>query len=336
MKPTIKDVAKQAEVSIATVSRILNNTSKGYSQKTEKHVMETIEMMGYHPNAIARGLVNKKTQTIGVLLPELSGMVSSAILDGIEEEAHKADLSVMICNTSTEGEKTIHYLRVLEEKQVDGIIFASQFFSRRYEKIVEKMNIPVVVVSTLAENTNVPFVKVNDEQASFDATSYLVKRNHTNIGMISGGVDDPIAGMPRIEGFKRALSEHKLLFHENLIASNGGFSFEDGKEGLNTLISNNPSLTAIFAASDEIAIGVIAEAYKKGIKIPDDISIIGYDNISISGVTIPPLTTVSQPFQYLGGKAVKLLLQEIQQQYSARSEIVSHEIIERSTVKELI
>ena len=175
MRPTINDVAKQAGVSIATVSRIINGQT-GYTAETRKKVVNVIQEMGYIPNAIARGLVNKRTKTIGVLLPSLSSRLSAALLKGIESSAHQLDYSVIICDTESDGKRTVEYLDVLSEKQVDGIIITSEWLKDVYEEAIEAMKIPVVLVLTSSLHLQVPYIKVDDYQASYQATKYLIEK----------------------------------------------------------------------------------------------------------------------------------------------------------------
>ncbi len=149
MNPTIKDVAKKADVSVATVSRILNNLT-GYSDKTRQKVMQAIRELGYQPNAIARGLVNKRTETIGVLVPDLSGSFASEVLSGVEDFAQLHGYSVIVCNTDEDGKRTMNYLQVLREKQVDGILLVSEPLKEEYYRTLQDMRTPFVLISSLS------------------------------------------------------------------------------------------------------------------------------------------------------------------------------------------
>ncbi|WP_223067817.1 LacI family DNA-binding transcriptional regulator [Paenibacillus caui] len=333
MNPTIKDVAKKANVSIATVSRVLNNLS-GYSDKTKQIVLETIKEMGYQPNAIARGLINKRTETIGVLLPNVSSSFSSGLLHGIEQYAHDHNYSVVICNTDDVGKRTMKYLKVLREKQVDGVIFASEVLQDEYYEALKAMNIPVTLVSSKTSHPSVPYVKVDDRKAAYDAVSYLIRKGHKKIAMISGTKEDVIAGIPRIEGYKQALKDNGLTFrNKNLVY--GDFMFDSGCKSMEQLLQNSNDFTAVFAASDEMAIGALSVAIRKGIKVPDRISIIGYDNIKLTEMVVPPLTTVEQPLSQMGAIACEKLISMIETGRVVESSIVEHKIVERQTVKTL-
>lgn len=334
MNPTIRDVAKRANVSVATVSRILNNLS-GYSDQTKQKVLQTIEEMGYQPNAIARSLNNKRTQTIGVLFPIVSSEFSSEILYGVEGYAHEHNYSVLVCNTEIDGTRTMKYLNLLREKQIDGIILASETLKEEYYDILESARIPVVLVSSQSGRQDVPFVKVDDKQAAYDATRYLIDRGHRDIAMISGTKGDPIAGTPRVEGYRLALHDYGIEFAEDLVQY-GDFLYESGCEAMKSLLQQKRPFTALFAASDEMAIGALSEASRRGIRVPDDISIIGYDNLRLSRMMTPALTTVHQPLNEMGKLASEKLISMIETGEAAASSIVTHAIMERQTVKTLI
>ncbi|WP_347553222.1 LacI family DNA-binding transcriptional regulator (plasmid) [Pseudalkalibacillus hwajinpoensis] len=333
MNPTIQDVAKAANVSIATVSRVLNN-QPGFSQKTKQRVLQAIEEIGYQPNAIARGLVNRNSGTIGVLFPSVSGLLSSEVLHGIEARANEEGYSVIVCNTAADHEKTLKYIQLLSEKRVDGLVFVSEEVNEEYYKAFQRMGVPVVLVLTQSYKYPLPYVKVDDSHAAYTATNYLIESGHERIGMLSGNPNDLLAGRSRIEGFKRALLEAELPYSESLVKKQTSFTYEDGINSLPRLLERHPEITGIFAASDEIAIGAIAAAYKLGIRIPEDVSIIGYDNLKLSEMSIPPLTTISQPFQRMGEKAIEMVL-TLKNDKQAESSVMPHHLVERESVKKI-
>ncbi|QTN00568.1 LacI family DNA-binding transcriptional regulator [Sediminibacillus dalangtanensis] len=336
MKPTIKDVAKHANVSIATVSRILNHTSVGYSTKTENLVRQAVEELGYRPNAVARGLINNKTQTIGVLFPDVSGMLTSELLYGLEEVAHRCGHSVIFCNTSSSGEKTLDYLQLLSEKRVEGVIFGSSLLTETYYNAITAMNIPAVLVSTKSKKHPLPYVKVDDKDAAYTATAYLIKKGHRRIAMLSGNPDDSVAGKPRIDGYREALLDSGLKGEDSLVFAADGFSYEDGRSLFTQFYETATDVTAVFAASDEMAVGALSTAYQMNVRIPDQLSIIGYDNLKISEMAIPPLTTVEQPLRDMGKKAAELLFEGMETGTPGKSIIMPHRIIERQSVKQLV
>ncbi|WP_144480738.1 LacI family DNA-binding transcriptional regulator [Cytobacillus oceanisediminis] len=334
MSHTIKDVAKQAKVSTATVSRVLNGLS-GFSKETEEKVLRAIKELGYQPNAIARGLVSNKSNTVGILFPEVSSQFSSNILRGVEKAVHDLGSSVIVCNTASQGKRTMKYLQLLAEKRVDGILFVSEKMTEEYYKQLESMKVPVVLVSTESYQYPLPFVKVDDKHAAFTATDYLVKMGHSKIGMIGGNTQDPIAGQTRVDGFKQAMAYNGLAIIEESIIHSPGFSFKDGYIHFPKLLEQSPDLTAIFAASDELALGAISSAHKAGIKIPDELSIIGYDNLPVAEMAIPPLTTVAQPLEQMGRVAAEMLFTMMAEGTIVESRIMPHSVVERDSVKRL-
>ncbi|MGD6878176.1 LacI family DNA-binding transcriptional regulator [Bacillus infantis] len=333
MSYTIKDVAKKANVSIATVSRILND-QPGYSEKTKIKVMQVIEQLGYQPNAVARGLINKRTHTIGVLFPKLSSTLATDLLDGIEKAANENGSSVIVCHTESNGEKTMNYLQLLIEKRVDGIIFASEILKDEYYQYVKKAKMPIVLLSTESYIFPVPYVKVNDFSAAYSAAKYLIDKGHSLIGMISGNKADIVAGKPRIDGFQRALIDHGLPCEDKNIVNSRAFGFQDGLVGLRKMLGQFPEATAIFAASDEIAMGILSAAFELGIKVPEELSVIGYDNLSLAEMTIPPLTTIGQPLVKMGEMSAQMLFDILKTGETPESRIVPHKVIERLSVKE--
>ena len=332
-KPTIKDVAAKANVSVATVSRVLNGLD-GYSEETKQKVTAIVEKMGYQRNAIARNLKIKTTHTIGVLLPKVETTFYIEILNGIEDMAHKNNYSVFICNTGVNSNLTPYYLNVLSERQVDGIIVCSLSPKDTYDKDIVNTKIPCILVSTISPRFPIPYIKVDDYQASYAATNYLIKHGHTKIAMIGGEKEDPIAGLPRLEGYIAALKEHNLPINDSLI-KHGGFSFKEGKNSMKELLNENKKFTAIFASCDDIALGVMFIAHKRGISIPKDLSIIGYDNTKISEMVYPPLTTIAQPSYEMGQKSVEMLITTLTTDKKCENIIMPFEIIKRETVKKL-
>lgn len=334
MDPTIKDVARLSKVSIATVSRILNN-KPGYSEETKDRVMKAIEELGYQPNGVARGLISKRTRTIGILVPELSSMVASEVIKGIEDVSHQNGSSVIVCNTDSNGKRTMEYLKLLSEKRVDGVIFASETLKKEYYKTLSEMRVPVVLLSTLSIDYQLPYIKVDDFQAAYKAVQYLIENGHEKIAMISGNKEDPIAGEPRIAGYKKALYDNGIIFREEWFVGFDAYNFENGYKGMTTLEDRKTGVTAIFASSDELAAGVLSRAYELGIIVPEQLSVIGYDNTKLAKMVIPPLTTVEQPLYQMGCEAAEMLYEMLLSGKDVSSRILPHKIIERKTVKNL-
>ena len=332
-KPTIKDVAQKSNVSVATVSRILNHLD-GYTEDTRKKVTNIVNEMGYRRNAIARNLKVKETHTIGVLLPMVDTSFYIKILNGIQDFAHLNNYSVIICNVGNDGKRMSEYLRVLSERQVDGIIVCSLPTEEDFGKKIIECDIPSILVSTLSYGFDLPYIKVDDYKASYAATCYLIENGHKQIAMIGGNKEEPIAGVSRLNGYIQALKDNNIPIRENFIKHNG-YSFKDGIISMNELLNENEKFTAIFATSDDIAVGALSVAHEKGIRVPEDISIIGYDNTKVSEMSYPALTTVGQPLYEMGRKSIEMLVNNITLNEKFKSIIMPFEIIERETVKKI-
>jgi LacI family transcriptional regulator len=263
-------------------------------------------------------------------------MLSSEVLEGVENAAHDGGFSVIVCNTASSGKRTVKYLRLLQEKRVDGIIFASEDVKKEYYKIFEEMKVPVVLVSTASSQYDLPYVRVNDYEGAYKATEYLIQKGHEEIGMIGGSYQDPIAGIPRMQGFKDALQKHGLPFSDDHLTTNEGYRFQNGKESLPLLLKKLPNMTALFAASDEMAIGAMSAAHQLGVKVPEELSIIGYDNLKIAEMCYPALTTVSQPLKDMGQTAGEILVNLIKgEKKEAESRYMPFSIVERQSVSDL-
>lgn len=305
MAINISDVAEHAGVSIATVSRIINNLP-GYSEKTKERVENAIKELGYKPNAVARGLVSSRTGTIGVLLPCVTGRFSSELLRGIEKIAHSKGYSVIICNTDMNGERTMSYLQTLSEKRVEGILFISEWVTPEYGEYLSKLGIPVVLVATHSQEFPFPSVRTDDFSAAYTTTKYLINKGHTRIGLISGDKRDRIAGKPRIDGYKKALDEAGLDWKESFI-SYGDFHFESGIASMALLDARSLGLTAVFATSDEMALGAMTYLHRRGISVPEELSLVGYDDTLDAVMSYPSLTALHQPIEEMGECAMDLI-----------------------------
>jgi len=336
MKSTIKDVARLANVSITTVSRVLN-TPELVARDTLTEVLKVIEELQYHPNALARGLINKRTQTVAVLIPDLSNLFFTELVRGIEDKANESGYNVIICNTHNSKDRMMAYLRILNEKQVDGIIFTSEPIYPDYYEIFRALPMPVVLAATHSLEYELASVKVNDEKAGFDAGEYLIQLGHRNIGMLGGSVLDQVTALPRLQGFIRAMRTHGVDFDLERCVVHGGYRFEHGYSGMISLHNKFPELTAVFASSDERAMGAITYLHEQGIRIPEDISVIGFDNTRLAEMCYPKLTTVAQPLHSIGYEAASKLDQLLNN--GAIEELrtyVPHEIIVRESTRNIM
>lgn len=330
---TLKDIAREANVSVATVSRVLNNLG-GYSEETRKNVMSVIQRLNYRRNEVARNLKIKKSNTIAILIPKVETTYYINISAGIEDMAQKSGYSVIICHVGVSGSRTKEYIKMLEQRQVDGIIGCSLPPNEDIDALMVDSKIPSVLVSTLSYNYTIPYIKIDDFRAEYAATDYLIKKGHRRIAFFSGALNDVVAGVPRLNGYKKALEDNNIPFDENLVEYSY-FSFETGLKAAENLFNKHVDFTAIVTCCDEVALAAISVAYRYGLSVPRDFSIIGFDNTHIAEMAIPPLTTVSQPLYEMGKTSFEMLMEEIETGRKPDSRIVNFEIVERKSVREL-
>jgi len=308
MKPTMKDVAKRANVSMMTVSRVVNKNSNT-SEKIRKKVLNAIKELNYKPNKIARSLVIKKSDFITIIIPDISNPFFSEMVKGAEGIARAKGYNILLGSTNGEKEIEKEYIDAAINRMSDGIILVAP---RIEDKIIYEINdyLPLIVVDRPLDRSDILQINIDDFKGAMLATEYLIDINHKNIGFLSGTMDI-LAGLQRKKGYIKALEKHKETINFKSIL-NGDWSFESGRNAFDKFYNNHPRPTAIFAANDLMAFGLIQRAQEMNVKIPKDLSIVGFDNISMSALINPSLTTISQPILEMGRKAAELLLNKLQ------------------------
>lgn len=311
MEPTIKDVARRASVSTATVSRVLNG-QQWVAEETRNTVLNAIRELNYKPNAVARSLLHAQTRTLAILFPAVSDMFSGTVLSGVEDAAQERGFSVIVCKTGGHRERTLASLQLLAEKRVDGIIFASEVLHQEYARFIGRLRIPLVVLSGESTEPGIPTIRCDDRQAAYTAAAYLIGLGHERIGMLYGGAHETPEQNGRLLGFQEAHRDHGLAVAPEAVLCLEGFAFKDGQRGGTALLERARGLTAIFASSDELALGVMSAAFRRGLRLPDDLSVMGFDDLPLAEMSLPPLTTVRQPLYGMGRRAGAMLLDHIQ------------------------
>ena len=308
MAVTLKDIAEKVGVTESTVSRVLNGIPKA-SKETREEIFRVAAELGYKPNQIARSLVTKKTHTIGLIISDLSNTYFARVASGIENIASKYNYSLIISTTGGEEKEELKYINLLKEKQVDGLLFASGRMPDSCKKLLRETEIPTVVVAREVEE-ELPSVHIDNFKESYRAVEYLINSGHKKIAMISGNANDKESGLYRINGYKKALSDNNLKIREELIVE-GNFKLQSGISSMEKILNRDSSITAVFAASDEMGVGAIKAIKKAGLRVPEDISVIGFDNNIISLASDPELSTISQPEEELGWKSMEMLYRVI-------------------------
>ena len=338
----IQEVAKLAGVSIATVSRALNDSDL-VSPDTRKVVFEAAKQLNYNLHARVKPVKPKEGGlSIGIIIPDIATFYFGELYEGIGKVAHENKVNVLLNDLyyhDTERNGILNSINFMQKKGVDGIILASRFLSEQYDDELQRVKVPIVLVLGDHEMSDLPSFRIDDIRASFDATSYLVSRGHRNIGMISAPLTNKVAGERRLAGYKRAVDIYNLPTSGQHIAY-GDMRYEGGYIAMKELLASRDQtdITAVFAATDEMAIGAMRCIYDAGLNVPADISVIGYDNLSISNMTTPKLTTISQPFAEIGMESMKHLVQVLQEPrkvYEKGSHFLPYKLIERESVSEI-
>jgi len=331
MNPTIKDVAKLAEVHPSTVSRVINGNPR-ISEKTKNKVLLIIKKLGYTPNAIARGLKTKRTHTLGMLIPDITNPFFSEIARGVEDAANKNSFNVILCNTDDKLKKERTYLEILREKRVDGLILGTAHIRDKSILALENKKFPYILISRNIERLNKNCIIIDDVEGGIMATEYLIKLGHRRIAHITGPLKTRSA-LNRLKGYKLALKKHEIEYKDELVGE-GDFRIKGGYQVMKRFLKLTEPPTAIFAANDLIALGAMQAIQKKNFHIPEDFSVIGFNDIELASFIYPPLTTIRQPILEMGNLAVKMLLRIIiEKEFNQRRIILQPKLIIRESCK---
>jgi len=328
----IQEVAERASVSVATVSRVLNNNPY-VKEATREKVMKAIKALNYSPNMSGRILRRNETKVILVLLPTISNPFYSKAVAGISHIADKMGYLIMICNTESSLNKEMEYLNLLRFKQADGAIIMTQAMD---VKQLEELgaSYPIVQCFEYRHSDNLSYVSVDNEKAAYEAVNYLIGIGHRRIGLV-GCHPQFSSAEQREEGYKRALRDANIDLDPGLIIR-GNYGFKSGHDCAIKLMENGPLPSAIFAISDMQAIGVIKALTSRGIKVPRDVSVVGFDNIAFSAIYDPGITTVSQPTYKIGSKAMEILIKQIKcESINPQHVFIKHGLIVRESTMQV-
>lgn len=303
----IFDVAKRAGVSTATVSRVLSN--KGVvAPATKKKVLAAVERLGYVPDAAGRHLRMRRGRKLLVTLPDISRPMFSLILQGIEDAANREGYAVLLGDTEYDQGREEQYASMLDQREAEGLIFLGRKLSNRVAAIVKAQRgtvAPVVNVLGFRPQLGIPSVQIDNAGAGAEAMDHLHRLGHRKIGLVTGPTLSFVSA-ERLRGALAFAKKHRFEHHVHMV--NGDFSVESGVVAGERLLGSKDPPTAIFCLNDEMAMGVIHTARRRGLRVPDDVSVVGVDNIRYAPFFAPPLTTVAQPMREMGEQAVRVLL----------------------------
>lgn len=331
MSVTIKDVAKAAGVSVATVSRVLNNSS-AVSEDTAVAVNKVIKEMGYRPNFLGRNLRKCETDNILVIIPSTEHTVYSNIIKGMQDEAYP-DYDIFISTSNSNRETELRQLNMLFNRTVDAaVLLGTQLDAQTLNELARHYDI--ALCSERAAGAKVLTVTVDDEKAAYEAVSYFLKRGKRKIGLVTtGGVSEALSSADREKGYERALKEYGIEKDERYIFR-CDYDYTEGFRAAKTLMSLPEPPEAIFCISDHLAAGVIIQASRDGIAIGSELEVCGFDNIILSEMFIPGITTVSQPGYEMGRTVISKLINNLHSPVKNNDHIIlAHELIIRQSTR---
>ncbi|MBM4278880.1 MAG: LacI family transcriptional regulator [Deltaproteobacteria bacterium] len=330
MPSTIRDVAKIAEVSVATVSRVLNRSAT-VKEGTRQRVLKAIEECGFTYNAIARSLSTRKSVTIGVIVPAITNPVFAQSTKGIQDFANSCGYSIILGNSDYSSKMEDQLVEVFKEKRVEGIVLTCSDIRHEYIQRLKHSKLPFVLLYNIPFDKELNLVTIDNYKAAYEIVEHLIHLGHRRIGMIAGYFNMSDRSLVRSQGFKACLNEHGISFQQrDLIETD--LTFEGGKRAMKTLLEVTPPLTGIFCSNDFIGMGAIKTIREKGLRIPGDISIAGFDDIEMASYFYPELTTIHQPAYQMGVKGAELLFKILSGEVEGpRQIILDHSLIVRNS-----
>jgi LacI family transcriptional regulator len=334
MAVTIKDVARRAGLSQATVSRALNKS--GYvSEETKRRVEEVVAELGYQPNWLARSLKGKPSRLIGLIVPEVSSLYDNSIIQSVSDMLHLHNYGMMLCISNEDAEVDLGYLNILREKRVDGIIYVyplggnNSAFVRQLAR-----QIPIIELNRQREEDLLDAVLADNVQGAYQITKYLIELGHRRIGLILGETE-LTTGKNRLTGYRLALNDAGIPIEPDLIKI-GSFTRPHGEQGACELLQLAQPPTALLAGSNRILMGVLCALKHKGLVIPDDISVAAFNDTEWLSIWDPPITTVDVAIEEMAQLAVDLLLRRIaspDKKYKPRTYLLSTALIKRGSCR---
>ena len=330
LKVTIIQVAAEAGVSVGTAARVINNDAH-VAPETRSRVSDVMARLGFVPNRQARSLAGGKTNTIGVLVPDLATAYIGEIMHGIDAELALSQLDLMLFTTHRTAAKEANYVANMVRGMVDGLLVVLPRNPADYTGTLTRRNFPFVLIDHQGNGEPCPAVGATNWQGAYNATEYLIKLGHTRIGFITGSMDLG-AATDRLDGYKSALRIRHIPEDSRLVYE-GTFFQPDGYAGACALLNLENPPTAIFASNDAMAMGAMDAVRSRGLRIPEDVSIIGFDDVPQAALVRPALTSVRQPLEQMGRIATQMLLDRLKdpEQESTRIELPTELIIREST-----
>lgn len=317
---TIRDVARLAETSTATVSRVLNGT--GFvTEDLYKRVTGAAVQLGYAPNAVARSLKQRKTNTIGVLISDIANPFFGSVVRGIEDILAERQYNALLCNTDRQVSKEAHYVRLLVEKRVDGLIISAAGNSGEHLALLREHGIPWVFVNRRPPGIGGPVVQTDNLAGAYEAAAHLIALGHRRIGVVAGP-QDVNTGRERLKGFTEALADRGVPLPAERIYL-GDFGEESGYAGIRQLMTTPSPPTALLISNNLMTVGALRALKEMGLKVPEDVALVAFDETDWARIVVPPLTTVAQLTYEMGQASARQILKAIGANGQAGEQVVS-------------
>ncbi|HYG40298.1 MAG TPA: LacI family DNA-binding transcriptional regulator [Cytophagales bacterium] len=332
---TLKDIAKRLNLSTSTVSRALQN-NPNISPETKKLVVDLAKELDYRPNALALSLLKRKSHMLGVIVPTMGNNFFSTTMSGIEEVANECGYQVLICQSNEKYEREVANTDTIVSNHVDGILVSVSQETRNYDhfRALYKKGIPLVFFDRVSDDEEVSKVILDDFDAAFQVVDHLVKSGAKKIAHIAGR-KTLLNVKKRVDGYKAALEKNNIKFDPALVTYTG-FNKEDGINGFNEIYKNTGLPDAIFAVCDDVAVGAYLSMRDKGIKVPEDVLLAGFNDDPITSIMFPTLTTIHQKGYEIGKAATRMLIQQIESDFEnehPRQEVLKGELIIRESTQ---
>lgn len=315
----IRVVAELAGVSVATVSRTLKQP-ESVSPKTRHRVLDAIQQAGYQPNQLAARLRSGKTHNLVVLVPTIANVFFARVISGMQQVAHEKGFTLLLSNTQADEHTESNYARMVESAAADGVIQLRAFNPFRREQVNEHNLYPMVNACEVLDNVACPTVMLDNRAAAAAMTRHLIELGHKRIALVKGPARSPLT-RDRIAGYRDALTEVGIVFDEQLLVA-GDFSLKAGFDAATQLLKLAERPTAIFCENDEMAIGAMQCLKQAGLRIPEDMSVAGFDDINFAEYSDPPLSTIAQPAEEFGRTAVSLLIDVLQGRVTKAAKVI--------------
>ncbi|MDI7277153.1 MAG: LacI family DNA-binding transcriptional regulator [Anaerolineae bacterium] len=325
---TIKDIARVAGVSHSTVSRALSD-SPLISAETKERIRRLAEEMGYAPSALGRALVTRRSGTIGLVVTTITDPFIGEVVQGIEETALSCQYNTILCNSNSEPERELKTVRALREKRVDAIIVTSSRLGSLYLAHLRGAGVPIVLVNNQAVGDYIHSVIIDDLRGGEMAGHYLAGLGHRSIAYIGGPIWARSSGL-RLQGCRAALARERADIPPELVLVGNGRP-DGGVQAANELLHMGLPVTAIFCYNDMTAVGALTALHRAGVRVPEDVSVMGYDDVAIAAHLYPPLTTIAQPKYALGKRAMEMALALINGEPGVRDVVLPPTLVERAS-----